>query len=70
MLRTIHRAIFSHLRTNQTASQQVREPSMQTSGNRKVLSLVSEPHEVELPAECFQVVPVFPNVIEHCHAEK
>ena len=33
--RTIHRAIFSHLRTNQSAAQQVRDPSMQTSDNRK-----------------------------------
>ena len=31
LLRTIHRAIFSHLRTNQSATQQVRDPSMQTS---------------------------------------
>jgi len=29
--RTIHRAIFSHLCTNQSAAQQVRDPSMQTS---------------------------------------
>ena len=44
-LRTIHRAIFSHFRTNQSAAQQVRDSSMQTSGNRKVPS-----HGVELPS--------------------
>jgi len=38
--RTIHRIIFSHLRMNQSAVQQVRDPSMQTSGNRKEPSLV------------------------------
>ena len=43
-------SFFSHLRTNQSAAQQVRDPSMQTSGNRKEPSLVSKPHEVELPS--------------------
>jgi len=38
--RIIHRAIFSRLRTNQSAAQQVRDLSMQTSGNRKEPSLV------------------------------
>jgi len=46
--RTINRAIFSHLRTNQSAAQQVRDPSMQTSGNRKEPSLVSKLHGIEL----------------------
>ena len=32
--------IFSHLRTNQSAAQQVRDPSMQISGNRKEPSLM------------------------------
>ena len=35
LLRTIHWAVFSHLRTNQSAAQQARDPAMQTSGNRK-----------------------------------
>ena len=50
LLRTIRRAIFSHPRTNQSASQQVRDSSMQTSVNRKELSLVSQPYGVELPS--------------------
>jgi len=41
---------FSHLRTNQSAAQQVRDPSMQTSDNRKEPSLVSKPHGIELPS--------------------
>ena len=41
---------FFHLRMNQSAAQQVREPWMQTSGNRKELSLVNKPHGVELPS--------------------
>ena len=35
MLRTIHRAIFSHLRTNQSSAQQASDPSMQISDNWK-----------------------------------
>ena len=42
------RTIFSHLRTNQSAAEQVRDPTMQTSGNRKEPSLVSKSHGVEL----------------------
>jgi len=30
--------------------EQVRDPSMQTSGNRKEPSLVSKPHGIELPS--------------------
>jgi len=41
---------FSHLRTNQSAAQQVRDLSMQTSDNRKEPSLASKPHGVELPS--------------------
>ena len=33
LLRTIYRVIFSHLRTNRRAAQQVRDSSMQTFGN-------------------------------------
>ena len=33
LLRTIYRVIFSYLRTNQSAAQQVRNSSMQTCGN-------------------------------------
>ena len=47
LLQTIHRAIFSHLRTNQSATQQMRDPSIQTSGNLKESSLVTKPHWVE-----------------------
>ena len=47
-LRTIHRAIFSHLRMNQSAAQQVCEPSMHTGGSRKGPSLMSKPHGVQL----------------------
>ena len=43
-------AIFSRLRTNQRAAQQVRDPAMQTSGNRKEPSLVSKQHKRELPS--------------------
>ena len=50
LLRNIHRDIFSHLRTNLNAAQQVRDPSLQTSGNRKEPSLVNKPHGVELPS--------------------
>jgi len=46
---------FHIVRTNQSAAQQVRDPSTQTSGNRKESSLVSKPHGVELPS-CFQRV--------------
>ena len=48
LLRTIHRVIFSHLRTNQSAARQVRDLSMQISGNRKEPSQVSNPHGVKL----------------------
>ena len=70
--RTIHRAIFSHLRTNQSVAQQVRDPSTQTSGNRKESSLVSKPHGVELPSWVLPTCPelVLPYVMEHCHGEK
>ena len=47
-LRTIHPAIFSHLRMNQSAAQQVRDPLIQISGNRKEPSLVSKPYGIEL----------------------
>ena len=49
LLRNIHRAIFSHLRTNQSAAQHIRDQSVQTNGNRKEPSPVSKPHGVELP---------------------
>ena len=39
---------FLHLHTNQSAAQQVRNPSMQTSGNRKEPNLVNEPLVEEL----------------------
>ena len=48
LLRTIHRAIFSRLRSNQTAARQVCDPSMRTRGNLKEPSLVSRPPRVEL----------------------
>ena len=62
------RTIFSHLRTNQSAAQEVRNPSMQTSGNGKV----NEPHGVELPS---RVLPtcleqVLSCLMEHYHEEK
>ena len=41
LLRTILRTIFSHLRTKQSAAQQVSGPSMETSGNQKEQSPVS-----------------------------
>ena len=50
LLRTIRRDVFSHLRTNRNAAQQVRNPSTRTSGNRKETSLVSKPRGVELPS--------------------
>ena len=50
LLRTIYRAFFSHLRTNQGAAQQVRDPSFQISGNRKEPSRVSKLHREELPS--------------------
>ena len=50
LLRSINRAIFSYLRMNQSAAQQVRDLSMQTNGNRKEPSLVSKPYGVELPS--------------------
>ena len=52
LLWTIHRTIFSHLRTNRSAAQQVRDSLMQTSGNRKESSLVSKNFSVE----CFRRV--------------
>ena len=74
LLRNIHRAIFSHLRTNQSAAQQVRDPSMQTSGNRKEHSLMNKLHRLDLPSwvlgtgSCRELV--LPNVIKHWHEEK
>ena len=64
LLRTIHWAIFSHLRTNQSASHQVRDSSMQTIGNWKVPSPVSKPHGVELhswviPTCCEPILPLW-----------
>ena len=53
LLRTIDRAIFLRLRTDESAAQQVRDPSMQTSGNRKEPNLASKPHGSDFPAECF-----------------
>ena len=44
------RTIFSHLRTNRRATQQVHDPSTQTTSNRKEPSLVSKQHGVELPS--------------------
>ena len=62
---------FSHLRTNRSAAQQVRDQSMQTSGNRKEPSLLSNPHEVELLGWVLPTCrePVLPYVMEHCHEE-
>ena len=54
LLRIIHRAIFSHLRTNQNAAQQIRDRSMKTSGNRKKPSLVSKTDEIEVPSWVLQ----------------
>ena len=72
LLRTIHRAIFSHLRTNQSAVRQVRDLSMQTSG--KELSLVSKRHGVELLnwvlSTCRESVSVLSYVMEHSHEEE
>ena len=41
-------ATHSHLRMNRSAAQQVRDPSTQTSGNRKEPSLVSKSRGIEL----------------------
>ena len=63
---------FFHIfRTNQSAAQQVRDPSMQTSDNRKEPSLVSKPHGVE-PSWVLPTCPelVLPYVMEHCHGKK
>ena len=49
LLRIIRRVIFSHLRTNQSAAQQVRDPLIQTSSNRKEPSLISKLYGVDLP---------------------
>ena len=46
--RTIHRTVFSHFRRNRSAIQQMRDPSMQTSDNRKEPNLVSKPYGLEL----------------------
>ena len=50
----------------------VRNPLMQTSGNRKELSPVSKPHEVELPSWVFATYrePVLAYMMEHFHKEK
>lgn len=42
--------MFSHPRTNQNATQQAYDPSMQTSSNRKEPSLVSKSYRGELPS--------------------
>ena len=65
LLQIIHRTIFSHLRTNQSATQQ----TMQTRGNRKEPSLVSKPHGVELPRWVLPTCrePILPDVVEHSH---
>ena len=73
LLRIIQRTIFSHLRINQSATQQVSDASIQTSGNQREPSPVSKPHGLELfPVACFQrVVHRFLlNVMEHCHEKK
>ena len=49
-LRTIHRTIFSHLRMNKSAAQQVGNPLTQASANQKEPSLVSKQHRVEFPS--------------------
>ena len=49
-LHLLLRAIFSHLRTNQSAARQVCNSSMKTRGNRKEPSLMSKPHLVKLPS--------------------
>ena len=67
LLRTIRRGIFSHLRTNQSAAQQVGDTSIQISGNRKEPSLVSKPHGEKFPT-CRKLV--LPYAMEHCHKEK
>ena len=60
---------FSHLRTNQSAARQVRDPSTRTNANRKDPSLVSKSHEVELPnwvlQKCRESVLLY--VMENCH---
>ena len=50
LLRTIHRTIFSHLRTNSSVVWQVHDTSMGTGGIRNKPSLVSKPYRVELPS--------------------
>ena len=42
LMRTIHRAIFSHLRTHHSAARQMRDTLMQTNGNHKESSLVTK----------------------------
>ena len=72
LLRSIHRAIFPYLRTNQSSAQQVRDPSVQTSGSWKEPSPVTKPHEVErhswaLPTSC-KLGLLY--VMKNCHEEK
>ena len=60
---------FFHIfvRTNQSAAQQVRDPSMQTSANWKEPSLVSKSHRVEPPSWVLPTCrePVWPYVMEN-----
>ena len=68
----IHRPIFSYLCMNQRDTHRVRDPSMQTSGNRKRQSLASKPYGVELPSRVLSTCRelVLPYVTVHCHEEK
>ena len=72
LLRTIRRAIFSHLRTNQSAARQVRDPSMQTSDNLKDPSLVGKLRGVQFPSSILSTCrePILPYVVERYHEEK
>ena len=73
LLWPFHRTTFSYLRTNQSAAQQIRDRSMPTNDNRKVLSLVSKVHGVELRWWVFLTCrePVDDEVkLDHCHEEK
>ena len=73
LLWTIHQATFSHLRMNLSIAQQVRDPSMQTNDNRKETSLVSKPHEVELPSWVLPTyrapVSILSYMMENCNEE-
>ena len=64
---------FFHIfvRTKALLSVHVRDPSMQTSSNRKEPSVVSKPHGIELPSWVLPTCPelVLPYVMEHCHGE-